>query len=222
MTSPRARTRVGVERPAADERHRPTLGSSPRPRSPPAAEPACELPRGGDQKVHRRSGRPAGGLDRLLRVRLAVPAAAGARHDPRLRATGRPGRAAPHPERGARSVPDHLRSAETTLADRLGPRACDRRARVAAGRNGHHRGHPERLQPDLERALQAPAELHLRAPARPRDAGDPGNDEHRLHDGRRLRRHLKSRRRGGHRGRSRRVRVQHRAVHDGVQTAHRG
>ena len=38
-------------------------------------------------------------------------------------------------------------------------RPDDRRARLAACRHGHHRRHPERVQPHLERALQAPPQL---------------------------------------------------------------
>ena len=92
---------------AADERHRPP----PRARPPPAAQPARALRRGGDQEVRRRPGGAARRADRLLRVRLAVPAAARARDGARLRAAGRPDRAARDPQRRARAVPDHQRPA---------------------------------------------------------------------------------------------------------------
>ena len=66
-------------------------------------------PDGGGQEVRRRPGRQPGGAGRLLRLLLAVPAAAGVRHDPRVRAAGRPQRPAGGRELGAQPVPDHRR-----------------------------------------------------------------------------------------------------------------
>ena len=163
------------ERP--DEHHRPP----PRARPPPAAQPAAELPRGGDQEVRRRPGRPARRADRLLRLRLAVPAAARARDGARLRAAGRPRRAAADPRRHARAVPDHPRPAQTALAHRQRRRAGDRRDRLAARGHGHHRRHAERVQPHLERAVQAPSQLPALAAARPRHARDARHALDRLH-----------------------------------------
>ncbi len=91
----------------------------------------AELPRGGDQEVRRRRSRAARGADRLLRVRLAVPAAARARDGAGLRARRRPEDAGKRPALHARPVPDHRRpaAAQRALAHRQPGRAGDRRRR---------------------------------------------------------------------------------------------
>ena len=139
-----------------NEPHRPP----PHTRPPPAAEPpavgflAAVIKKFGDDQ--------AGQLAALIAyygVRLAVPAAARVRDRPRLRPGGRPRRAEADPRRRARAVPDHQRPAQIPFAHRQRRRPRDRRARLAARRHGRHQRHPERVQPNLERALQAPSQL---------------------------------------------------------------
>ena len=77
---------------------------------------------------HDQGGQP-GGADLLLRVLLAVPAAAGVRDDPRVRPGGRPPRPAGGRALGAQPVPDHRRSDPHQRA----ARACG----GAGGRNRH-------------------------------------------------------------------------------------
>ena len=78
------------------------------------------------------------------------------------------------PRRHARPVPDHQRpAAELHSLNGSGVALAIGLDRLAARRPRHHQRHPERLQPDLERALQAPPQLPHRAAARPRHARDP-------------------------------------------------
>ena len=145
----------------------------PAPRPPPAADARRELRGGGGQEVRRRPGRPARRADRLLRLRLAVPAAARVRDDARVRAAGRP-------DDCARQILDGTLGQFPIISDQLklhplnGSVAAlvDRPRALAARRPRHHQGGPERLQPRLERALQAPPGLPPRAAARPGDARD--------------------------------------------------
>ena len=90
---------------------------------------------------------------------------------------------------------------------------------VAARRHGHHERHPERAQPHLGRAVQAPSRLPALASSQPRHARDPGHALDRLGGRRRLRRLLEPPGADGRRGRAGGVRVQPRPVHARLQTA---
>ena len=79
-----------------------------------------------------------------------------------------PARARKDPQRGARAVPDHQRPAQIPLPQRQRPGARDRAGVRAAGGAGDHERLPERVQPDLERPLQAASQLVLDPASRPR------------------------------------------------------
>ena len=102
--------------------------------------------------------RQPGGAGRVLRVLLAVPAAARVRHGARVRAQGDPS-AQPSVEHSVLGQFPIIGSNSSARAPRSRRRAGGRARDLAAGRPRGHAGGAERVRPCLGGAAQGPAEF---------------------------------------------------------------
>ena len=149
----------------------------------PARPHGARIPGRGGQEVRRRPGRQARRAARLLRLPIAVSAAAGVRHPARLRARQQPGTATADHRHADRAVP------RPGLPDPrqhhhhpgLRHRPGHRHPRHPVGRSGDHPERPGRHERGLEHPPQAPTQLLAASGPRPRFPARAGHRRRRGH-----------------------------------------